>query len=82
MFIDLAYYASYLGAVGVREGVLILKWDGAYADRAYTDGICTDRAYADKAYIDKAYLNKACLGRVCTGGAYADKTCYKSYCKA
>jgi hypothetical protein len=34
-FIDLAYYAGCLGAVGVRGDVLALKWDGAYADGAY-----------------------------------------------
>ena len=28
MFIDLAYYTSYLGAVGVRGDVLVLKLNG------------------------------------------------------
>ena len=54
-FINLAYYAGCLGAVGVRGDVSTLKQDGACADKAYTDG-----AYADGAYIDKAYTDKAC----------------------
>ena len=53
-FTDLAYYASCLGAVGVRGDVSALKWDGAYADRACADGACMDRAYADKACVDEA----------------------------
>ena len=35
LFIDLAYYASYLGTVGVKGDISALKWDGAYADKAY-----------------------------------------------
>ena len=43
-FTDLAYYASCLGAVGVRGDVSALKWDGACAD-----GACADGAYVDGA---------------------------------
>ena len=28
LFVDLGYYTSYLGAVGVREDVLMLKLNG------------------------------------------------------
>ena len=44
LFIDLACCASCLGVVGVRGDILVLKWDGA----------CADRTYIDKAYIGKA----------------------------
>jgi hypothetical protein len=40
LFIDLAYYAGYLGAVGVRGDVSALKWDGAYIDGAYYGAYC------------------------------------------
>ena len=56
-FIDLAYYASCLGTVGVRGDVSALKWDGACADKACTDGVC----------LDKAYLDGACPGGACCG---------------
>ena len=49
-FIDLAYYASCLGAVGVRGNILVLKWDGVYIDGAYADKACLDGAYIDKVY--------------------------------
>ena len=49
-FIDLAYCASCLGAVGVRGDILALKWDGACVDRA-----CADRAYLNRACMDGAY---------------------------
>ena len=48
-FIDLAYYASCLGTVGVRGDVSALKWDGA----------CVGKAYADETYADGAYTNGA-----------------------
>ena len=41
LFIDLACCAGCLGVVGVRGGVLVLKWDGACVDRACTDGACS-----------------------------------------
>ena len=54
-FIDMAYYAGCLGAVGVRGDVSALEQDGACADGACADGACIDGAYTDGAYIDGAY---------------------------
>ena len=53
LFIDLAYYASYLGVVGVKRDVLVFKWDGAYINKVYMD-----RAYLNRVYIDRVLRSK------------------------
>ena len=80
LFTDLACCAGCLGAVGVREYVLALKWDGACADGACADRACADGACADGACTDGACLDGACPGRACTDGACADGACTDGAC--
>ena len=77
-FTDLACCAGCLGAVGVRGDVLVLKWDGAYADRACADKACPDRAYTDGACIDRAYADRACMDKAFYKASY--RASYRDSC--